>query len=211
MRGTLSCITTEIPTPRNGTSRPRTEGTVHHNSQCAFHSKPVGPAQHGCGPRLALQHLVRHSSRSEMRLTSSSSHVATPKYKCPRCSSRNCSLPCYKRHKILADCSGIRDPTAYVKKSALYTPAGVDHDFNFLSSVIMNVSKTEQDPTVWRNRTIASMWRRKRADEFWQRVKNMGLTIHHAPMGISRARKNYTRYIRKCVHVRLQWPIAKCF
>jgi hypothetical protein len=84
-----------------------------------------------------------------------------------------------------------------VKKAALFTPSGVDHDFNFLSSVISKVSQNEQDTIVWRARTITSQWRRKRADEFWQRVKDMGLTVHCAPIGLSREKKNRTQYIRK--------------
>ena len=37
-----------------------------------------------------------------------------PKYTCPKCSSRTCSLVCFKSHKSRDDCDGQRDPTAYV-------------------------------------------------------------------------------------------------
>jgi hypothetical protein len=92
-----------------------------------------------------------------------------------------------------------------VKKSALYTPAGVDHDFNFLTSVISKVSRNEEDSTVRRYRAITSPWRKKRADEFWERIKDMGLTIHRAPLGLSREKKNRTRYIRKYVNILFFW------
>lgn len=36
------------------------------------------------------------------------------KYTCPRCLTHTCSLACVQQHKSEADCSGIRDKTAYV-------------------------------------------------------------------------------------------------
>ncbi|KAL9025742.1 MAG: hypothetical protein Q9196_005487 [Gyalolechia fulgens] len=39
------------------------------------------------------------------------------------------------RHKQWASCSGIRDPAAYVKRSDLATPKGIDHDYNYLTSI----------------------------------------------------------------------------
>ncbi|KAJ9149858.1 Box C/D snoRNA protein 1 [Pleurostoma richardsiae] len=62
-------------------------------------------------------------------------HLNSPKYTCPRCAQRTCSLACARRHKAWASCSGVRDPTAYVPASRLRTPAGVDHDYNFLSAI----------------------------------------------------------------------------
>ncbi|ORX37142.1 hypothetical protein BD324DRAFT_566417, partial [Kockovaella imperatae] len=37
-----------------------------------------------------------------------------PKYTCPRCSYRTCSLTCSKAHKAKFECSGERDPTGYI-------------------------------------------------------------------------------------------------
>ncbi|WWC86087.1 uncharacterized protein L201_000958 [Kwoniella dendrophila CBS 6074] len=37
-----------------------------------------------------------------------------PKYTCPRCSKRTCSLECSKKHKSMDECNGIRDPTSFV-------------------------------------------------------------------------------------------------
>lgn len=71
-------------------------------------------------------------------------HVSTPKYKCPRCSLRTCSLACIKKHKAWSECSGERDATAYVPPSKLRTPAGVDHDYNFLHGIEMSVERSEK-------------------------------------------------------------------
>lgn len=62
-------------------------------------------------------------------------HISTPKYTCPGCNTHTCSLACNKKHKSWANCSGRRDPTAYVPPSKLKTPAGIDHDYNFLSAI----------------------------------------------------------------------------
>ncbi|KKY36512.1 hypothetical protein UCDDA912_g03422 [Diaporthe ampelina] len=62
-------------------------------------------------------------------------HISTPKYTCPGCNSHTCSLECNKKHKSWANCSGKRDPTAYMPASKLKTAAGVDHDYNFLSAI----------------------------------------------------------------------------
>ncbi|KAF6821656.1 HIT zinc finger [Colletotrichum sojae] len=72
-------------------------------------------------------------------------HIEPPKYKCPRCTIQTCSLACTKRHKVWSSCNGIRDATAYMPPSRLKTAAGVDHDFNFLSSIERAVQRSEKE------------------------------------------------------------------
>ncbi|KAF3800486.1 putative box C/D snoRNA protein [Colletotrichum gloeosporioides] len=72
-------------------------------------------------------------------------HVNPPKYKCPRCTIQTCSAGCNKRHKTWYSCNGIRDATAYIPPSKLKTPAGVDHDYNFLSSIERAVQRSEKE------------------------------------------------------------------
>ncbi|KAK2002441.1 HIT zinc finger protein [Colletotrichum falcatum] len=72
-------------------------------------------------------------------------HTEPPRYKCPRCTIRTCSLACTKRHKAWSSCNGIRDATAYVPPSKLKTAAGVDHDFNFLSGIERAVQRSEKE------------------------------------------------------------------
>ncbi|KAK3371820.1 hypothetical protein B0T24DRAFT_630478 [Lasiosphaeria ovina] len=62
-------------------------------------------------------------------------HSEPPKYKCPGCEARTCSLACSQKHKTRAECDGQRNPRAYVPISKLRTAAGVDHDFNFIHSI----------------------------------------------------------------------------
>lgn len=71
-------------------------------------------------------------------------HISTPQYKCPRCGLRTCSLPCVKKHKAWSDCSGERDATKYLPPSKLRTPAGIDHDYNFLHGIERSVESAER-------------------------------------------------------------------
>jgi hypothetical protein len=67
-----------------------------------------------------------------------------PKYKCPRCGQQTCSLGCNRKHKKWARCSGERDQTAYVPISKLRTPAGIDHDYNFLRGLELKFERTHK-------------------------------------------------------------------
>ncbi|KAL6891599.1 hypothetical protein HDV57DRAFT_485794 [Trichoderma longibrachiatum] len=71
-------------------------------------------------------------------------HINAPKYKCPRCSIATCSLACVTKHKSWSQCSGARDQTAYVAKSKLATPAGIDHDYNFLHGIEIASERAER-------------------------------------------------------------------
>ncbi|PTB67574.1 hypothetical protein BBK36DRAFT_1115714 [Trichoderma citrinoviride] len=71
-------------------------------------------------------------------------HINAPKYKCPRCGIATCSLACVAKHKSWSQCSGARDQTAYVAKSKLATPAGIDHDYNFLHKIEMESERAER-------------------------------------------------------------------
>ncbi|KAK7413155.1 hypothetical protein QQX98_007981 [Neonectria punicea] len=71
-------------------------------------------------------------------------HISAPKYKCPRCNISTCSLACIKKHKAWSECTGERDATVYVKPSKLRTPAGIDHDYNFLHGIELSVERVER-------------------------------------------------------------------
>ncbi|KAK0634964.1 hypothetical protein B0T17DRAFT_586615 [Bombardia bombarda] len=70
---------------------------------------------------------------------------AEPKYKCPRCGARTCSVTCIQKHKKRRNCDGQRDPTAFVPVTQLRTAAGVDHDYNFLASIERARQRSEKD------------------------------------------------------------------
>ena len=63
-----------------------------------------------------------------------------PIYKCPKCETRSCSLECVKKHKIEADCDGLRDKTKYVPLQK-FTDMDVVNDFRLLEDVSFQVDK----------------------------------------------------------------------
>ncbi|KAL4734218.1 hypothetical protein BDV11DRAFT_213086 [Aspergillus similis] len=72
-------------------------------------------------------------------------HIQPPKYRCPRCSTRTCSLPCTRRHKLWSQCSGIRDPAAYLRRAELATESAFDRDFNFITSIERRLERASRD------------------------------------------------------------------
>ncbi|KAK3314638.1 hypothetical protein B0H66DRAFT_316696 [Apodospora peruviana] len=72
-------------------------------------------------------------------------HANPQKYKCPGCGARTCSLPCIKKHKLRTDCTGRHDPAAYIPREKLRTPAGIDHDYNFISAIDRAKERAERD------------------------------------------------------------------
>ncbi|RAL14524.1 zinc finger HIT domain-containing protein [Aspergillus homomorphus CBS 101889] len=72
-------------------------------------------------------------------------HIQPPKYRCPRCATRTCSLPCTRRHKLWSQCSGIRDPAAYLRRNELATEAAFDRDFNFITGIERSIERAGRD------------------------------------------------------------------
>jgi hypothetical protein len=128
----------------------------------------------------------------QTKLTSTS-NTNKHKYRCPGCSARTCSLPCYKRHQQWAQCSGQRDPTKFVKKSELVTPAGVDHDFNFLSGIERNLEKAEKKvagATSAGPPPEGQSIRERAGVPYTRLAAAAGVTIIQAPKGLSRQNEN---------------------
>jgi hypothetical protein len=124
------------------------------------------------------------------------SNINKSKYRCPGCAARTCSLPCYKRHQQWAQCSGQRDPTKFVKKSQLVTPAGIDHDFNFLTGIERDIEKAEQglaEKTVVDSSTSHSWSQHKSSQKGqvnYQQLEAAGVKVIRAPKGLSRQKEN---------------------
>ncbi|KAG8975983.1 hypothetical protein FRB90_009359, partial [Tulasnella sp. 427] len=62
------------------------------------------------------------------------------KYTCPRCSFKSCSLPCSTTHKVLYNCSGVRDPVSYVPMNR-YGWTNLMNDYTYLEGVDRKVSE----------------------------------------------------------------------
>ena len=144
--------------------------------------------------RLIVPSVIWHCYHvSHWSCTDLYSNTNEPKYKCPGCSARTCSLPCVKRHKLRADCTGKRDPTKFIKKSELATPAGIDHDYNFLSGIERDLEKV--DKSVEERGLDFGLNARSKGDQSqkmdWQ-FSTAGVKVIRAPKGLSRAKENKT-------------------
>ncbi|KAH6615287.1 HIT finger domain-containing protein [Boeremia exigua] len=133
------------------------------------------------------------SSQTLLSSLCSVCNVNESKYKCPGCSARTCSLPCVKRHKQWAQCSGKRDPTKYVKKSELATPAGIDHDYNFLSGIERDLERSEASVTE-KGLDVGLNTRPKgdQAQAMGFHFAAAGVNMLRAPKGMSRSKENKT-------------------
>lgn len=102
------------------------------------------------------------------------------KYVCPACSARSCSLECVKKHKENTKCTGQVDPTEFVPKQKLFTPTGLDRDYNFLQTISRQITVHKQDTSqkVYKPR---DQWR-------------AGVRVRAMGPGMSRVTKNKSKW-----------------
>lgn len=143
-----------------------------------------------------------------------------PKYRCPRCSSQTCSLACSKRHKLWSDCNGLRDPTVFKPLKELHTAAGIDHDYNFISSIERSIERTDrhivEEKRLLNRKDLLGDEDRGR----WKGPHQEGVSlllrkaleisyvvIDRAPKGMKRNKDNTTNWSKpkKCVNWQVEW------
>lgn len=107
-------------------------------------------------------------------------HIEPPKYRCPRCGARTCSVGCIQKHKARADCDGVRNPRAFLPLAQLKTDAGIDHDFNFLTSIERARQRAEKDVVEVRQLLSDKELRPPNDDKLFQKVW-YGDELHHIP------------------------------
>ncbi|KAK5059952.1 hypothetical protein LTR84_009835 [Exophiala bonariae] len=137
-------------------------------------------------------------------------HANPIKYTCPRCGIHTCSLPCVKRHKTWAQCSGIRNPAAYRPRTELATPSSIDQDFNFISSVERSLSRAD-DLILDKGIDLAPSGLKTRPNDaksnFETEVERRRIYIIKAPLGLSRSKQNTSHWARqhKCITWTTEW------
>ena len=134
------------------------------------------------------------------------------KYTCPRCGIHTCSLPCVKKHKAWAQCSGIRNPAEYRKRADLATPASVDKDFNFITNVERAITKAD-DQVLDRGITLAPARQLRNIDARSKadlELESRGIKVVRAPRGLSRAKQNKTHWAgqQKSIMWTIEWICA---
>jgi hypothetical protein len=79
-----------------------------------------------------------------------------------------------------------------VKKSQLVTPAGIDHDFNFLTGIERDIEKAEQGLTKNKDGSTATprSWSSHKGQTHYQHLEAAGVQVIRAPKGLSRQKEN---------------------
>ncbi|KAI1381626.1 hypothetical protein F4677DRAFT_403672 [Hypoxylon crocopeplum] len=166
-------------------------------------------------------------------------HIQTPKYKCPRCGTRTCSLTCVSKHKKWSSCNGERDPTVYIPREKLKTDAGIDHDYNFLTKIERSVERAEkilreekeilpqEDATSRpppnkrarlhkgrsRGRVTFEESSRKWDRNSIQRMRQLGIKASSVPYGMTRAKENRSSWNKRTrtMNWQIEWLEWKAF
>ncbi|RYP75377.1 hypothetical protein DL771_002473 [Monosporascus sp. 5C6A] len=162
-------------------------------------------------------------------------HIQPPKYRCPRCGTRTCSLPCNKKHKNWSSCNGERDPTVFVPAAKLKTEAGIDHDYNFLTKIERSVEIAEkilrdereilpqeghnaQRPTkrarLHKGRSRGRVTLDDSSSRRWdrnslQRMHRLGIHVSSVPFGMSRSKENKSSWNKRTgtINWQIEWIV----
>ena len=98
-----------------------------------------------------------------------------------------------------------------MKRDDLATPSGIDHDYNYLTSIERQLDNAERDATQ-RGVLLQGQddgtpgWRQKGLDgpkkgemPMKAAIERCGVIVERAPEGMARRRQNVTQWDRKCV------------
>ncbi|KAI5927912.1 hypothetical protein F4810DRAFT_645847 [Camillea tinctor] len=158
-------------------------------------------------------------------------HTQTPKYRCPRCGTRTCSLACVKKHKNWSSCNGERDPTIFVPREKLKTDAGIDHDYNFLAKIERSVERAErilredrgalpqEDSNPQPNKRARLHKGRSRGritldtnSRKWDRnslhrMRELGINVSSMPLGMARSKENNSSWNKRTrtINWQVEW------
>lgn len=125
--------------------------------------------------------------------------IAEPRYTCPGCGRRTCSLPCVQGHKETFSCNGKRDRTEFVKRSELSYKTLVS-DYKLLEEIerIDDVARRSQPPAP--RRQLPAYLK-----SLIYQAKCRQVTLHLLAPGMKKRRENTTRYDGKSKV--LQWRV----
>ncbi|WWC99506.1 hypothetical protein V866_006409 [Kwoniella sp. B9012] len=152
-----------------------------------------------------------------------------PKYTCPRCSKRSCSLECSKKHKAVDDCSGVRDPTSFVPLTA-YGQGAWSDDYKWLEEgrrkvtqwgenvgyhEMVNATKKPSKHTHTEKRKDGKIVKKRNTKkDLLKRELLMGHSCHmeYMPMGMERRKLNQSSWNprTKQLHITIHLTIPTC-
>ena len=118
-----------------------------------------------------------------------------------------------KRHKLWAQCNGARNPAAYKKRSELATSAGIDHDYNYLTSIEREFDKAEKEASI-RGLVLDESQQQERLTKGEKKLRaayeRIMIIVAKAPKGMSREKNNGTRWRNDlgCLEWTIEWVHA---
>jgi len=147
-----------------------------------------------------------------------------PKYTCPGCGTKTCSLGCVKSHKESSGCNGKRKRTEFVDIKS-FNDQHLRSDLRFLEDVNREADNAKRRLTsVGANRggrsenarNVGEKARRdaarlpQRVEEFIQQAANRGTRVLIMPQGMSRRAANNSYFDRrnKAVVWRVEWRLV---
>ncbi|RMZ84846.1 hypothetical protein DV737_g1005, partial [Chaetothyriales sp. CBS 132003] len=98
-------------------------------------------------------------------------------------------------HKKRAQCSGVRNPGEYTRRSELATPAGFDRDFNFITGLERGLQRADDVLTERKIdlRPAANLRGWRGAVTLDNAAEERGVSLVRAPLGLSRRSENKSK------------------
>jgi hypothetical protein len=122
---------------------------------------------------------------------------------------------------LWSDCNGVRDPTVYKPRHELASAAGIDHDYNFISSIERGIDRTdkiivEEKGLVDRKELVEGdrtrRWNSRQRTEgistlLSKALERAGVIVDRAPKGMKRSTENNTNWSKhaKCINWQVEW------
>lgn len=113
-----------------------------------------------------------------------------PKYKCPGCLVKTCSLPCVKQHKRTSGCSGQRNKTEF-KAVKDFKDRDLLNDYRWLEEIGRKSDNACRDDLKRKRNKPGFVW--KLTDE----AKKWGINLKTLPYPMSKRKHNSTCYMSK--------------
>ncbi|KAL8655924.1 MAG: hypothetical protein Q9226_002848 [Calogaya cf. arnoldii] len=106
--------------------------------------------------------------------------------------------------------SGVRDPATYLKRSELATPKGIDHDYNYLTSIERQLDNAGRDAEsrgilLHKGKQVGPAPKAHQLAKgelpLQNAIKQCRIVVDRAPKGMSRQKQNQTHWDRKAKRV----------
>ncbi|CCH44128.1 hypothetical protein BN7_3686 [Wickerhamomyces ciferrii] len=131
------------------------------------------------------------------------------KYKCPKCGTKTCSLPCVKKHKTQSQCDGVVDNTKYIKRDEFESNEHLVHrDYNFLTNLNRTIDVTKGDVRSQNKKILAHNYRQNNNKRFqkhgydsnsnqYETITKRQVNIRLLPKGMQRSNMNKSGWDKK--------------